>query len=99
RKAAEMGLVNEAVPLAKLRDRTRELAKVLLDKNQTMLRNAKLAVKRVRYMEWDVSADYLYAKLGEALNFGAAENRANAMKAFLDDKTYKPGLEHYKDTK
>src|SRR5690606_9430536 len=75
RKAAEMGLVNEAVPRAQLRERTRALARILLEKNPTMLRNAKLAVKRVRYMDWEVSADYLYAKLGEALNFGAAENR------------------------
>jgi len=99
KKAVELGLVNEAVPRAQLKERTRALARALIEKNQTMLRNAKLAVKRVRYMDWEVSADYLYAKLGEALNFGAAENRANAMKAFLDDKTYKPGLEHFKGTK
>ena len=36
---------------------------------------------------------------GEALFFGANDNRANAMKAFLDDKTFKPGLEHFKKTK
>lgn len=99
KKAVELGLVNEAVPRAQLRERTRALARTLLEKNQTMLRNAKLAVKRTRYMDWEVSADYLYAKLGEALNFGAAENRENAMKAFLDEKTYKPGLEHFKGTK
>jgi len=63
------------------------------------MRNAKLAVKRVRYMDWDTSADYLYAKLAEALHLGAAENRENAMKAFLDDKEFKPGIQHFKDTK
>lgn len=98
-KAAEMGLVNEAVPLAKLRERTRALAKVLLEKNQTVLRGAKLAMKRVKYMDWEVSADYLYAKMAEALHLGGAENRTNAMKAFLDDKTFKPGVEHFKGTK
>jgi trans-feruloyl-CoA hydratase/vanillin synthase len=56
-------------------------------------------MKRMRYMDWDASADYLYAKMGEALFFGASDNRANAMKAFLDDKTFKPGLEHFKKTK
>jgi trans-feruloyl-CoA hydratase/vanillin synthase len=96
RKAAEMGLVNEAVPLAKLRNRTRELAKILLQKNQTMLRGAKLAIKRIKYMDWEVSADYLYAKAGEALHLGAAENRKNAIKGFLDDKSFRPGLETYK---
>ena len=96
KKAAQMGLVNEAVPLKNLRRRTRELARTLLEKNPAVLRNAKLATKRVRYMEWDVSADYLYAKMGEALHFGeAAQNRRDAMKAFLDDKQYRPGLEHF----
>jgi trans-feruloyl-CoA hydratase/vanillin synthase len=98
RKAAEMGLVNEAVPLDQLRDRTRTLAKKLLQKNQTVLRGAKIAMKRMRYMDWEVSADYLYAKMAEALHLGGAGNRENAMKAFLDDKTFKPGVEHYKDT-
>jgi trans-feruloyl-CoA hydratase/vanillin synthase len=100
KRAAELGVVNEAVPLKKLRQRTRQLAVTLLEKNPAVLRNAKLATKRVRYMDWEVSADYLYAKMGEALFFGeAAENRKGAMKAFLDDKQYRPGLEHYKDTK
>jgi trans-feruloyl-CoA hydratase/vanillin synthase len=99
KKAAAMGLVNESVPLAELRERTRALAKSLLEKNQTILRAAKIAAKRVKYMDWEVSADYLYAKLGEALHMGGSENRANAMKAFLDDKTFKPGLQHFEDTK
>ncbi len=56
-----------------------------------MLRGIKIAMKRMRYMDWDASADYLYAKMGEALFLGASDNRASAMKAFLDDKTFKPG--------
>lgn len=98
RKAAEMGLVNRAVPSAELRDETRKLARRLLEKNQTVLRGAKLAMKRVKLMDWEVSADYLYAKMAEALHLGGANNRENAMKAFLDDKTFRPGLEHYKET-
>jgi len=97
-KAAEMGLVNEAVPLDQLRDRTRALAQTLLEKNQTVLRGAKLAMKRTKYMDWEVSADYLYAKMAEALHLGGSQNRKNAMKAFLDDKSFKPGVEHFKDT-
>jgi trans-feruloyl-CoA hydratase/vanillin synthase len=99
KKAAEMGLVNEAVPLSRLRERTRALAKTLLEKNQTVLRGVKIAMKRVKYMDWEVSADYLYAKMGEALQLGAGENREKAMKAFLDDKTFRPGVEHFKGTK
>jgi trans-feruloyl-CoA hydratase/vanillin synthase len=99
RKAAEMGLVNKAFPAAELRDKTRELALSLLEKNQTVLRGAKLAMKRTKYMDWEVSADYLYAKMAEALHLGAADNRKEAMKAFLDDKTYRPGVESFKSKK
>lgn len=99
RTAAATGLVNESVPLAKLRDRTREVARVLLEKDPTTLRGTKLAMKRVKYMDWEVSADYLYAKNAEALHLGGALNRKNAMKAFLDDKAYRPGLENYSDSK
>jgi trans-feruloyl-CoA hydratase/vanillin synthase len=98
-QAAEMGLVNDAVPRRRLRAHTRKLAKTLLSKNQTVLRGVKIAMKRVRYMDWEVSADYLYAKMGEALNFGADKNREQAMKAFLDDKKFRPGVEHFKGTK
>jgi trans-feruloyl-CoA hydratase/vanillin synthase len=99
KEAAAMGLVNESVPRKKLKAHTRKLAKTLLEKNPTVLRGIKIAMKRVQYMDWEMSADYLYAKMGEALNFGAAENRAKAMKAFLDDKEFRPGLEHFKNTK
>jgi trans-feruloyl-CoA hydratase/vanillin synthase len=99
KEAAAMGLVNSSVPRKKLRATTRKLAMTLLEKNQTVLRGIKIAMKRVQYMDWEVSADYLYAKMGEALNFGANENRRNAMKAFLDDKKFKPGIQHFKGTK
>ncbi|HEX5418765.1 MAG TPA: p-hydroxycinnamoyl CoA hydratase/lyase [Gammaproteobacteria bacterium] len=95
RKAAEMGLVNEAVPRARLEERTRALARTLLEKNPTVLRGIKIAMKRVRYMDWEVSADYLYGKLAEALHLGGNENRNQAMKAFLDDKSFRPGLENF----
>jgi trans-feruloyl-CoA hydratase/vanillin synthase len=99
KRAAEMGLVNESVPRKKLKKRTTEVARMLLGKNQVVLRGIKIAMKRMRYMDWEASADYLYAKMGEALFFGASDNRASAMKAFLDDKTFKPGIEHFKGTK
>jgi trans-feruloyl-CoA hydratase/vanillin synthase len=98
KEAADMGLVNQSLPRKKLRPHTRKLARTLLDKNQTVLRGVKIAMKRVRYMDWDIAADYLYAKMGEALHFGASKNREAAMKAFLDDKKFRPGLEHFKGT-
>jgi trans-feruloyl-CoA hydratase/vanillin synthase len=99
KRAVELGLVNESVPRKKLKKRTTEIARMLLTKNQAVLRGIKIAMKRMRYMDWDASADYLYAKMGEALFFGASDNRAKAMKAFLDEKSFKPGIEHFKDTK
>jgi len=99
RQAAAMGLVNESVPRRQLRKRTRTLARVLLEKNPTVLRGTKIAVKRIRYMDWEVSADYLYAKFAEAMHLGANQNRKDAIKAFLDDKEYRPGLETFKGGK
>jgi trans-feruloyl-CoA hydratase/vanillin synthase len=97
RQAAAMGLVNESMPRRKLRAHTRKVAQTLVEKNPTVLRAVKVAMKRVRTMDWETSADYLYAKMAEALQFGAAENRSSAMKAFLDEKKFKPGLGHYKN--
>src|SRR5215813_13156759 len=60
RKAATMGLVNEAVPLAALKARVREICDRLLEKNPVTLKAAKDTFKRVRNMPWDVSDDYIY---------------------------------------
>ncbi len=95
RVAAQKGLVNFAVPRAELRDRTRALCRVLLGKNQTVLRGAKIATKRCRTLDWDTSADYLYAKVAEALYLGGQAHRAEAMRGFLDEKSYRPGLETF----
>lgn len=93
--AAAKGVVNEAVPLEQLKARTRQLAKILLAKNPTVLRGAKTAVKRCRSLDWDSSADYLYAKIAEALHLGGDGNRREAMHAFLSEKQYRPGLENF----
>ena len=95
RKAAEMGLVNEAVPKEKLRERVRELADVLLEKSPAVLKAAKDAFKRVQQLDWDMSEDYLISKQ-EQLWFVAGEEREEGFNQFLDDKTYKPGLGMYK---
>jgi trans-feruloyl-CoA hydratase/vanillin synthase len=96
RKAAEMGLVNEAVPLARLRARTVELAKVLLEKNPTALKAAKHAYRRVLEMTWEDAEDYLAAKLDQSILHDPEKGRAKGMKQFLDEKTYRPGLGAYR---
>jgi len=92
KKAAEWKLVNEAVPLAKLKERTVQLAEVLLKKNPVTLKAAKDAVRRTLEMTFDNAEDYLI-RAQEALNqFGGVAARKEATKQFLDDKTFKPGL-------
>jgi trans-feruloyl-CoA hydratase/vanillin synthase len=95
RKAAELGLVNEAVPREKLRERVRAVADVLLEKGPEVLKGAKDAFKRVQQLDWDMSEDYLISKQ-EQLWFVAGGEREQGFKQFLDDKTYKPGLGMYK---
>ncbi len=95
-KAAEMGLVNEAVPLKKLRARTVALANRLMEKNPTVLRQAKVAFKNVEHMPWDVAADYLSAKNEQGILLDPERGREQGLKQFLDDKSYRPGLSAYK---
>ena len=97
-KAAEMKLVNEAVPLAELRARTRELADNLLEKNPVVLKAAKDAFKRVKHMSWDEADEYLYAKTEQMLFLDKSGGKKEGLKQFLDDKTFKPGLAAYKRT-
>jgi trans-feruloyl-CoA hydratase/vanillin synthase len=96
RKAAEMRLVNEAVPLAKLREHTRALALDLVGKNPIVLRTAKTAFKFAQDMPWEMSDDYLMAKAREAFFLDASGGRAKGLKQFLDDKSFRPGLENYR---
>jgi trans-feruloyl-CoA hydratase/vanillin synthase len=98
-KAAGMGLVTEAVPRARLRERTRELANTLLKKNPTALRTAKVAFKLSSEMTWEQAADYLTAKSDQMILFDPERGREQGMKQFLDDKTYRPGLGAYRRDK
>ena len=92
RKAAQMGLVNEAVPRAGLKERTRELANVLLAKNPAVLRAAKQAVRHVQGMAWELADDYLMAKSHQSRYLDPEQGRAQGLKQFLDEKSFRPGL-------
>jgi feruloyl-CoA hydratase/lyase len=96
RKAAAMGLVNEAVPRAELRVRVQKLAATLLEKNPTALRAAKHAARRVRDMSWEDAEDYLFAKLDQMRFLDPEKGREKGMAQFLDDKSYRPGLAAYR---
>lgn len=94
RTAAEWGLVNEAVPLAQLRDRVAAVAQVLLNKNPVALKATKDAVRRVSAMTYDEAEDYLI-RAQEAANSFDNDGRKEGIRQFIDEKTYKPGLGAY----
>lgn len=95
-KAADMGLVNEAVPRAQLRDHTRALAKELMSKNLLVMNAAKIALKQVRTMTWEQAEDYLGAKAGQLRGQDTERGREKGLTQFLDEKSFKPGLGAYR---
>ena len=92
--AAEWGLVNEAVPLDRLKERVSEVAHVLLKKNPVALKATKDAVRRVSEMTYDNAEDYLI-RAQEAANSFDNEGRKEGIRQFIDEKSYKPGLGAY----
>lgn len=95
RRAKELGLVNEAVPKDRLKERTRELAKILVEKNPTVLRQARMAYKYAREMNWEQAAEYLTAKGDQTTFVDKEKGREQGLTQFLDTKTFKPGHGHY----
>lgn len=96
KQAAEMRLVNLAVPLERLKEETTILAKELMEKNPHTLKAIKQCMRQVRNMNYHQAFDYLAAKLTESKFNDRSSGREQAMKQFLDDKTYRPGLGAYK---
>ena len=94
RGAAAAGLINEAVPLARLRERVLEVCTVLLSKNPVALKATKDALRRVREMTYDSAEDYLI-RAQEAANSFDSDGRKEGTRQFLDEKSYKPGLAAY----
>jgi feruloyl-CoA hydratase/lyase len=99
KKAKEIGFVNLHFPKAKLKAETIKFAKKLQEKSPAALLYTKEAVRAVRFMNEPQAADYLNAK-SDALKYNDKENsRQQGMKQFLDDKSYRPGLGHFKRQK
>ena len=96
KEAAQMGLVRASFPRAELRAKTRELAVKLLSKNRSAMRAIKNAYHKMGEMSWDASEDYLMAKLDQHRLMDPEKGRAQGMKQFLDEKSYRPGLGEYK---
>ncbi len=92
--AESWGLVTEAVPLAKLDARVREIAKALLEKNPVALKATKDAMRRVVDMSYENAEDYLI-RAQEAANFFDNDGRKEGIRQFIDEKSFKPGLGAY----
>jgi trans-feruloyl-CoA hydratase/vanillin synthase len=96
RIAAQMRLVNYAVPLARLREETLKLVRRLLEKNPLTYKATKDVMHHVRGMNVAQANDYLRAKEME-MRFNDAEGgRKQGMAQFLDEKSYRPGFGPYK---
>lgn len=96
--AAQWGLVNEALPLERLKARVEEVARILLEKNPVALKATKDAIRRVSEMTYDNAEDFL-VRAQEAANSFDATGRKEGIRQFIDDKTYKPGLHAYDKTR
>jgi len=96
KEAAAMKFVNRSVPKEKLRDETMALARKLEAKSPQAVRYTKEAIRAVRGLSKDQALDYLNAK-SDALKYNDPEGgRQKAMKQFLDEKSFKPGLSEFK---
>ena len=96
KEAGAMKFVNKSVPLEKLREETMILARKLEAKSPSAVKYTKEALRSVRNMTKDQALDYLDAK-HDALKLNDPEKgREKALKQFLDEKTFKPGLGEFK---
>ena len=95
RQAEEQGLITEAVPADRLEARVLEICEALKKKDGNALRATKWAVRRMVDMTYDNALDY-QIRAQEALHsFGGEAARKEATRQFLDEKSFKPGLETF----
>ncbi|HEY3917618.1 MAG TPA: p-hydroxycinnamoyl CoA hydratase/lyase [Stellaceae bacterium] len=92
KQAAAMGIVNEAVPKAKLKERTTALANMLKSKNPHALRACKEAIRACMNIPFESSGDYLAAKSTQLRFLDDESGRNQGLTQFLDEKSYRPGL-------
>ena len=95
KRAEEIGLVNSAVPKARLREETIELANGLMKLNPNVLRYTKEAIRAVKGMDVNVARDYLAVKQDSLARMDQEIGGRVGMNKFLDSKEYRPGLGPY----
>jgi trans-feruloyl-CoA hydratase/vanillin synthase len=92
KQAAAMGIVNESVPKAKLKERVTVIANTLKGKNPHALRACKEAVRACMNIPFESSGDYLAAKSTQLRFIDDENGRNSGLTQFLDEKSYRPGL-------
>ncbi len=96
KEAARIGLVNYAVPKARLREETVALGQQLMAKSPAVLRATKQAIRSVRTMDFGQAYDYLAAK-GQAIKVADKEDSYHTgIRQFLDEKSYKPTYQPFR---
>ena len=93
-RAAEMGLVNHAVPRSELETETDRVVGMIVDKNLKTLKATKEVYERTLSMDFRQSIEWEMAKLLELSYFSKDAWIEQALKQFKDRK-YRPGLEAY----
>jgi len=94
-QAAQVRLVNESMPADRLEARVRQVAAALLEKNWATLKATKRAIRATRLMEYDTALDYQVRAQEALMYIDRTRGRQEAMRQFLDEKSFKPGLGAY----
>ncbi len=94
-QAAAARLVNESMPRDQLTARVTEVTASLLKKNWQTLRATKRAVRETKPLTYEQALEYLVRAQEALMHMDPTRGREEAMRQFLDDKTFKPGLGVY----
>jgi trans-feruloyl-CoA hydratase/vanillin synthase len=95
RRAAELGLVNYAVPLSRLEEETSRVAGLLVNKNIYTLRWTKQVFERSVLLNFEESIDWEMAKLHE-LSYYSRDAWIRAALTQFRRREFRPGLEAYR---
>ncbi|MCC6889220.1 MAG: p-hydroxycinnamoyl CoA hydratase/lyase [Hyphomicrobiales bacterium] len=96
--AAQIGFVNMAVPLARLREETMALARDIAAKDPSALRAVKEGYRFSLEMTWEASMNYTLAKEEELSNRQRLGWKNEGVRDFVEGK-FKPGLEGHETVK
>ncbi|MDI3317232.1 MAG: p-hydroxycinnamoyl CoA hydratase/lyase [Bacillota bacterium] len=94
RQAAELGLVNRAVPASQLAAETRRVSDMLVNKNIHTLRATKEVYERAIFMDFPESVEWEMAKLQE-LSYRSRHAWVRQALTQFRERRFRPGLESY----